>query len=146
MPTRLFVGYMIFVLLLIVPVSWVIGRRSAWSKFAKLYPAAPSQITARRIWVGRIVIGDAFLKNVLVLRVDDSYLHFSAIALFRLGRPTFSVPWTEISAQPDVWRGLLAYRVMRLTLARNADVRVLVWPETFEKIAAAVGGRLHATG
>jgi len=137
-----------------LPVVWlaaacaglVATRRSVWRRLAELYPGVPPRQRVRSLFVSRVVVGRAFYKNTIRFSLDDTYLHVSGLGPFRLWQPTFSVPWSEISATPDDYPwGLWDSRVIRLTLARDPAARVLVWPHVYDDMIRLAAGLCQPT-
>jgi hypothetical protein len=137
-----------------LPVVWLMAacaglvatRRSVWRRLAELYPAVLPRLHERSLFVSRVVVGRAFYKNTIWFRLDDTYLHVSGLGPFRLWQPTFSVPWSEISATPDHYPwGLWDSRVIRLTFARDPTARVLVWPHVYDDMISASGDLCQPT-
>jgi hypothetical protein len=138
-----FVYYAAFMLVAWIPATWLLGRLSAWHRLAEHYPAALVQ-GGRRIRCAFLVLGRGTYKGMAHLTADPRHLHVSAGVLFRPGYPTFSVPWSEISARRDEWRwSLIPTPVVRLILQRHPDVRFLIRPRVAEEVIAASGGRLR---
>ena len=78
------------------------------------------------------------------LTADHAHLHIAMGALLRPGYPAISVPWPDITASRDEWRWTLpAAPVVRLSLARDPAMRVLIRPAVAEQVFAASGGRLR---
>jgi hypothetical protein len=132
-----------FMLVAWIPGTWVLGWLSAWRRLAQRYPAAPV-LPGRRIRCHFLVMGRSTYKSMASLIADSGHLHFSMGFLFRPGYPTLSIPWSDITASRDEWRwSLPAAPVVRLTLRRDPEVRVLIRPRVAEEVMAASGGRLR---
>ena len=71
-------------------------------------------------------------------------LLFAMSALARLGHSPLSIPWPEIEARSDEWPWfpLKGHPMVRLTLAKDPGLRVLMPLRDGEPIVAASGGRL----
>jgi hypothetical protein len=78
-------------------------------------------------------------RGIVRLTAGPSHLHFSVGLPFRIGHRPFSVPWSDLSAVGDRYRG---FRVVRFTLARVPDVKVRMTAAVARRLAAASGGRL----
>jgi hypothetical protein len=126
------------------PISWLTGR--VWRQLADSYPAAPRR-EGRSIWITGLFAGERRSKNLTRLTLDDGYLHFSPLVLFRLGRPPFSVPWSDLAAAPEVvaW-GLGSFPAIRVTFARNSAVSLLLSPGAFKQVVSASQGRAPVGG
>lgn len=131
-------------LLVLVMIAWRLNRGTLWHRLAELYPSASPRTSGRRLFASRVVVGTGFYKNTTRLSVDETHLHVSGLGPSRLWLPTFSVPWSDISATYDDYPwGLWNSRVIRLTFARDPGIRFLVWPGEFERLTKASGGRLR---
>ena len=130
-----------------VPMLFVTGRWSGWRRLARLYPHRNTGL------------GDSFRARPLVMGLtnyrggarvsaDAAHLHFSMGALLRPSHPPFSVPWSDVSASLDAWPWFpfKGDPVVRLTLARQSALRILLPVKDGERIVAASGGRLQLTG
>ena len=132
-------GWMLIVGL---PAMTLLGAWSGWRRFAALYSRKPVH-GGRRFKCGLIMRMTHYRSGVR-LTADDTHLHFSVVAPFRPGHRPFSVPWSDVAVSRDGWpwfpfRGL---PVIRLTLAREPGIRILVRVSVGEGIIAASGGRL----
>jgi hypothetical protein len=132
-------GWMLIVGL---PAMTLLGAWSGWRRFAALYPSKPVH-GGRRLKCGLIMRVTHYRSGVR-LTADGAHLHFSVVAPFRPGHRPFSVPWSDVVLSRDEWpwfpfKGL---PVIRLTLAREPGIRILVQKSVGEGIMAASGGRL----
>ena len=127
-----------------VPFLALFGLWSGWRRLAGLYPDRNAG-RGRSFRSGSMVMGMTNYRGGARLTADDSHLHFSMGALLRPGHPPFSVPWSDIAASRDTWPWfpLKGNPVIRLTLARHRDLRILVPVSDGERIVAASGGRLE---
>jgi hypothetical protein len=123
----------------------VFGRRFGnWARLVELYPATPRQSGPGRVWVGLLIFGRGRIRNSTWMEIDEGHLHVSAAKPMHLLRAPFSVPMADITATHDVWMGgLLRLPVVRLTLARNPSLHIMVTPALFERLSAMSDGRLH---
>lgn len=133
-----------WVLIVGVPMSFLTAWWSGWKRLVDLYPGRDTG-GGRSFSCGTMVMGRASYRGGVRARPDDSHLHFKAWILFRPGHPPFSVPWADITATRDQWPWfpLKGTPVIRLTLARYRELRILVPRGVGERIVAESGGRLH---
>ena len=126
-----------------LPLHTLLARWSGWRRLAALYPSKPIH-RGRRFKCGLIMRVTHYRSGVR-LTADDSHLHFSVVALFRPGHRPFSVPWADVAVSRDEWPWLpfKGLPVMRLTLARDPGIRILVQVSVGAGIIAASGGRLE---
>jgi hypothetical protein len=137
-----FPKYLMFVAVAWLPATWLMGRLSVWGTLARRYPAAPGR-GGRRIRCGFLVVGRT-RHRIANLTADPTYLHVSTPFLFRPGYPTFSVPWSDITATREDWTwSLPATPAVRLTFARAPQVRVLIRAATADEMIAAIAGNLQ---
>jgi hypothetical protein len=131
--------------LLACVLTLVFGRRFGnWARLVELYPTTPRQGGPGRLFVGLMIFGRGRIRNSTWMEIDAGHLHVSAVKPMHLVRAPFSVPLADIAATPDVWLGgLLRLPVIRLTLARNPSLRIMVTPPLFERLAAMSDGRLR---
>ncbi len=127
-----------------VPFLAVLGLWSGWRRLAGLYPDRNAG-RGRSFRFGSMVMGMTNYRRGARLTADDSHLHFSMGALLRPGHPPFSVPWSDIAVSRDTWPWfpLKGHAVIRLTLARHRDLRILVPVSDGERIVEASGRRLE---
>jgi hypothetical protein len=128
-----------------IPLQTLLGFWSGWRRLAGLYPSRPIH-GGRRFRCG-LILRITWYRSGVRLTADDSHLHFSVWALLRLGHPLFSVPWADVTVSRDGWPWLpfKGRPVMRLTLARDRGIRILVPVSVGEGIIAASNGRLQLT-
>jgi hypothetical protein len=120
------------------------SRFGNWARLVELYPATPHRGGGGRLWVGLLIFGRGRIRNSTWMAIEGGHLHVSAVAPLHVVRAPFSVPLADITATPDVWTGgLLRLPVVRLTLARNPSLRIMVTPPLFERLAAMSDGRLR---
>jgi len=112
-----------------IPGTWVLGRLSAWRRLAQRYPAAP-MLPGQRTRCHSLVLGRSTYKGMASLTADPRHLHFSMGFLFRPGYPTFSIPWSDITASRDEWRW---------SLTAAPVVRVLIRPRVAEEVIPESG-------
>jgi hypothetical protein len=131
-----------WVLISWIPLTMLLGVWSGWRRLAALYPSRPIH-GGRRFRCG-LIMRIAHYRSGARLTADDSHLHFSLVPPFRPGHPPFSVPWADVCVSRDEWPWfpLKGVPVMRLTLARDRGIRILVQVSVGEGIIAASGGRL----
>jgi hypothetical protein len=141
----LLTGVLLWVLVAWGPLMVLMGLWSGWRRLAGLYPAqAVGQGSS--FASGMMVMGLANYRGGVRLTSDRSYLHFSTTMMLRPGHPHFSVPWSEITLSSDEWPWfpLKGLRVIRISLARRRDLRILVPVRTGERLSADSQGRLAA--
>jgi hypothetical protein len=133
-----------WILIMWAPILGIVGRGSGWHRLAGKYPAVRAR-EARRIRCPLLAMGRRLYRGAARLTADVSYLHLSMMALFRPGHPPFSVPWSDISASRDVWPWFpfSGVPMIRLTLAKDPDLKILVRVPVGEAILAASGGRVR---
>ena len=126
-----------------IPATTLLGRWSGWRRLAGLYPERPVH-RGRRFRCG-LIMRVTWYRGGARLTADDSHLHFSVWPLYRPGHRPFSVPWSDVSVSRDEWPWLpfKGLPVMRLTLAKDPSLRILVQMSIGEGIVAASGGRLE---
>ena len=132
-----------WVLISWIPFTSLLGVWSGWRRLAALYPSRPAH-RGRRFRCG-LIMRITHYRSGVRLTADDSHLHFAVVPPFRPGHPPFSVPWADVAVTRDEWpwfpfKGL---PVMRLTLAKDRAVRILVRASVGEGIIAASAGRLQ---
>jgi len=139
----LIVGWM---LIAWIPSFTLLGMWSGWRRLAALYPSRPVR-DGRLFRCDFLIMRITWYRSGTRLTADDSHLHFSVIALFRPGHPRFSVPWADVTVSRDGWPWLpfKGRPVMRLTLARDRGIRILVPVSLGEGIITASRGRLQLT-
>jgi hypothetical protein len=123
----------------------VLGRCFGhWARLVEAYPATPRQGGRGRLWVGLLIFGRGRIRNSTWVEIDEGHLHVWALKPLHVVRAPFSVPLADVTATPDVWLdGLLRRPVVRLTLAREPSLRIMVTPPLFERLAAMSDGRLR---
>ena len=136
---------MVFALVVIAwaPFLFLTARTSGWRRLAGLYPDR-NPGTARSFRCSPILMGISNYRGGARLTPDESHLHVAQSALQRPGHPSFSVPWGDITASVDEWPWfpMKGHPMVRLTLAREPDLRVLIPVRDAERIIAASDGRL----
>jgi hypothetical protein len=126
-----------------IPATALLGRWSGWRRLAALYPERAVH-GGRRIRCG-LIMRVTWYRGGVRLTADDAHLHFSVWPLYRPGHRPFSVPWPDVSISRDEWPWLpfKGLPVVRLTLAKEPGIRILVQMSVGEGIIAASGGRLE---
>jgi hypothetical protein len=126
-----------------IPTTMLLGRWSGWRRLAALYPERP--IHGGRRFRCSLIMRVTWYRGGVRLTADDSHLHFSVWPLYRPGHRPFSVPWSDVSMSRDEWPWLpfKGLPVVRLTLAKEPNLRILVQMSIGEGIIAASGGRLE---
>ena len=126
------------------PFLMLVGAWSGWRRLARLYPANLSA-PGRTVRCGTMIMGLTNYRGGTRLTADESYVHFSMWALARPGHPPFSVPWSDITLTPDGWPWfpMKGRPVIRLTLTRYRELRILVPVPAGEGLVAASAGRLR---
>lgn len=129
-----------------IPSLMVLGVWSGWRRLAALYPSRPVR-EGRRLRCGFLIMRISWYRSGTRLTAGASHLHFSVVPPFRPGHPPFSVPWADVTVSRDGWPWLpfKGRPVMRLTLARDRGIRILVPVSVGEGIIAASRGRLQLT-
>ena len=130
-------------LILILPATAMMGRWSGWRQIAARYPDRNAgRGTSFRS--GKLIVGTTIYKTGARFTADDAYLHAAMSAIARPGHRPFSIPWGDITATPDAWPWFpfKGYPMVRLTLAGEPDVRILLRAEEGARLAEASGGRL----
>ena len=132
----------------LVVVAWapmliLTARASGWRRLADFYPSRSSG-TGRSFRCSPILMRMSNYRGGARLTPDESHLHFGQSVLTRPGHPSFSVPWSDITASRDEWPWfpLKGHPMVRLTLAKDPDLRILMPLRDGERIVAASGGRL----
>jgi hypothetical protein len=126
-----------------IPATTLLGRWSGWRRLAGLYPERP--VHRGRRFRCSLIMRVTWYRGGVRLTADDSHLHFSVWPLYRPGHRPFSVPWSDVSISRDEWPWLpfKGLPVVRLTLAKEPGIRILVQMSVGEGIIAASGGRLE---
>jgi hypothetical protein len=121
-----------------IPILSVFGRVTGWRRLAGRYPATPAR-DGRRFRCGTLIMGFSNYRGTARLTADVSHLHFSMMALFRPGHPTFSVPWSDVAVARDAWPWfpLKGHPMIRLTLAADPALRILIPVPVGEGLVAA---------
>ena len=137
------------IVLTLVVITWapmlvLTGRTSGWRRLAGLYPNRKPG-TDRSFRCSPVLMGISNYRSGARLTPDESHLHFAQSALQRPGHPSFSVPWSDITASRDEWPWfpLKGHPMVRLTLAKSPDLRILMPLRDGEAIVAASGGRME---
>ena len=130
-----------------VPATAMLGRWSGWRRLAEGYPDRNGG-RGQSFKSGPLVMNRSVYKMGVRFTMDESHLHFRMSALARPGHPPFSVPWSEIAASRDEWPWFpfKGEPMVRLTLAEQPDIRILVRLRDGMRIAEASGGRLDIAG
>ena len=126
------------------PLVTLIGRWSGWRRLADHYPDRNNG-RARSFRSGQLVMHMSVYRGGVRLTPDESYLHFAPTLFMRPGHRAFSVPWSDIEATPDGWPWfpLKGHPVVRLTLAADPELRILVQVKDAKRIFEGSGGRLE---
>ena len=125
------------------PMLILTARTSGWRRLAALYPSRNPAL-GRAFRCSPVLMGISNYRSGARLTPDESHLHFALPALQRPGHPPFSVPWSDISASRDEWPWfpMKGHPMVRLTLAKDPDLRVLIPVRDAERLIAASGGQL----
>ena len=125
-----------------IPATMLLGRWSGWRRLAALYPERP--VHGGRRFRCSLIMRVTWYRGGVRLTADASHLRFSVWPLCRPGHRPFSVPWSDVSLSRDEWPWLpfKGLPMMRLTLAKDPGIRILVKVPVGEGIIAASGGRL----
>lgn len=126
------------------PMLILTARASGWRRLANLYPNR-NPGTGRSFRCSPILMRMSNYRGGARLTPDESHLHFTLPALQRPGHRPFSVPWSDITASRDEWPWfpLKGHPMVRLTLAKDPELRILMPLRDGERIVAASGGRLE---
>ena len=125
--------------------SLILGARlSGWRRLTAIYQAK-AIARGRRVRCGWMIIGFMNYRTGVRMTADDSYVHFSMGPLVRPGHAPFSVPWSDIEVTRDGWPWfpMQGRPVIRLRLARQRALRILVPLGTGEELIDSSGGRLQ---
>ena len=130
-----------------VPATAMLARWSGWRQLAARYPDRNAG-RGRSFKSGPLVMNKSVYKAGVRFNMDESHLHFRMSALARPGHSPFSVPWSEIEASRDEWPWFpfKGEPMVRLTIAGEPDLRILVKALDGRRIAEASGGRLAIDG
>lgn len=149
LPLPFDVRYLPLLVLALVVITWapslfLTGRTSGWRRLADLYPSR-NPGTARSFRCSPILMRMSNYRGGARLTPDESHLHFAQPAFLRPGHRPFSVPWSDITASRDEWPWfpLKGHPMVRLTLAKDPDLRILIPLRDGEALAAASGGRME---
>lgn len=130
-----------------IPSVALTGRWSGWRRVAKRYP---DRNTRRGISFrsGQLVVNQSIYKTGVRFTMDESHLHAAMSLLARPGHRPFSVPWSDITASYDEWPWFpfKGHPMVRLSLAADPGLRILVKAGDGRRIAEASGGRLTIDG
>jgi hypothetical protein len=126
-----------------IPTTTLLGRWSGWRRLAAFYPERP--VHGGRRFRCSLIMRVTWYRGGVRLTADDAHLHFAVWPLYRPGHRRFSVPWADVSVFRDEWPWLpfKGLPVMRLALAKDPGLRILVQMSIGEGIIAASGGRLE---
>jgi len=126
------------------PMVTLTGRWSGWRRMAAHYPDRNTR-RGRSFRSGQMVMNMSVYRGGMRLTPDETHLHFAPTALARPGHPPFSVPWSDIEAAYDGWPWfpLKGHPVVRLTLAAEPDLRILVQIKDGRRIVEGSGGQLE---
>lgn len=126
-----------------IPALMLLGVWSGWRRLAARYPGRPVR-EGRRFRCGFLIMRITWYRSGTRLTAGDSHLHFSVAPLLRPGHLPFSVPWADVTVSPDGWPWFpfKGRPVMRLTLAGERGIRILVPVSVGNGIIAASRGRL----
>lgn len=130
-----------------VPATVGIGRRSGWRQLAERYPDRNAG-RGRSFRSGQIVVRTTLYRMGVRFAMDESHLHVTMSALARPGHAPLSIPWSDIAASGDEWPWFpfKGEPMVRLTLAADPDLRILVKVRDAERLVAGSGGRLVVEG
>lgn len=129
-----------------LPATVLLGRWSGWRRLAAHYPDRNTgRGTAFRS--GQVAMGTSVYKMGVRFTMDGTHLHIAMSALARPGHRPMSIPWPDVAASGDQWPWFpfTGHPMVRLTLAREPGVRILVKVDDGRRIAEASGGRLAIT-
>jgi hypothetical protein len=127
-----------------IPGVALVARRTGWRRLAERYPTRNTE-REPSFRSGPVVMNNSIYKAGLRFTMDESHLHFAMPAVTRPGHPPFSVPWSDIDASSDEWPWFpfKGEPMVRLTLASEPDLRILVKRRDGMRIAEASGRRLE---
>jgi hypothetical protein len=148
LPLPFDVRWLPLVVIALVVIAWapmliLTARMSGWRRLADLYPGRhPGRGHAFRC--SPVLMGVSNYRSGARFTPDESHLHFAPPALQRPGHRPFSVPWSDITVSRDEWPWfpLKGHPMVRLTLAKSPDLRILMPLRDGEAIVAASGGRM----
>jgi hypothetical protein len=125
-----------------IPAMMLLARWSGWRRLAAFYPVRP--VHGGRRFRCSLIMRVTWYRGGVRLIADAAHLRFSVWPLCRPGHRPFSVPWSDVSVSRDEWPWLpfKGLPMMRLTLAKDPGIRILVKVPVGEGIIAASGGRL----
>jgi hypothetical protein len=148
LPLPFDVRYLPLLVIALVVIAWapmlfLTARTSGWRRLANLYPNR-NPGTGRSFRCSPVLMGISNYRGGARLTPDESHLHFAQPVLQRPGHPSFSVPWSDITASRDEWPWfpLKGHPMVRLTLAKEPELRILMPLRDGEAIVALSGGRL----
>jgi hypothetical protein len=126
-----------------IPATTLLGRWSGWRRLAAFYPDRP--VHGGRRFRCALIMRATWYRGGVRLTADACHLRFSVWPLCRPGHRPFSVPWSDVSVSRDEWPWLpfKGLPMLRLTLAKDPGIRILVKVPVGEGIIAASGGRLE---
>ena len=130
-----------------IPYLRLIGRSSGWRRLAERYPDHNAR-HARSFRSGPAVMNRSVYRGGVRFTPGDAHLHFAMPGLARPGHRPFSVPWSDIMASHDEWPWFpfQGHSMVRLTLAADPDLRILVKARDGKRIVEESGGRLTIAG
>ncbi len=130
-----------------IPATAMMARWSGWRRLAERYPDRNAG-RGRSFKSGPLVMNRSVYKMGVRFTMDESHLHFRMSALARPGHAPFSVPWSEIEASRDGWPWfpLKGEPMVRLTVAADPGIRILVRMRDGQRIARESGGKLTIDG
>lgn len=130
-----------------IPYLRLIGRSSGWRRLAERYPDH-NDGHARSFRSGPAVMNRSVYRGGVRFTPGDAHLHFAMPGLARPGHRPFSVPWSDITASHDEWPWFpfKGHSMVRLTLATDPGLRILVKARDGRRIADESGGRLTIGG
>ena len=125
------------------PLVSLIARSSGWRRLAGQYPDRNTG-RAPSFRGGQMIMNRSVYKGSVRFTPDESHLHVSQSVTARPGHQPFSVPWSDVTAARDEWPWfpMKGHPMVRLTLAAEPDLRILVKLRDGERIVAASGGQL----
>lgn len=130
-----------------IPYLALIGRSSGWRRLAESYPNHNAR-HARSFRSGPAVMNRSVFRGGVRFTPGDAHLHFAMSGLARPGHRPFSVPWSDIAASHDEWPWFpfKGHSMVRLTLAADPGLRILVKARDGRRIVDESGGRLTLHG
>ena len=122
-----------------VLVCTILSRTGGWGRLAEAYSALGLPVQGTRFRFRSGAFGSVNYSSVLMLEAGPQGLAFGVLLPFRIGHPSFSVPWGDISfASRKRW----FMSTVELSFARGGGVTMAISRGLAESLAEA-GGVSH---